>query len=471
MTLIALIIGAAVTATFFIIYISKRKRNLADKEDVILNLSTQNAKLVSDNEHLSESLAKSEEALKAAADSSRMALAEQEQKSKQIMKEQAEAAEKQLKTQMDALKLAFAEAAEKIFDEKTKGLSEANNKDIKSILDPLKEKMEEFRKEVQESKEKSVKNAVSFEMQIKSMVEKTASLGKEANNLASALKGNNKVQGNWGETHLEILLQNAGFVEGIDYQKQETIRDEANQAVRSDDTGRRMIPDYIVTFPDKKVVIIDSKVSLSAYLDYCTEEKAENPSAEKMEDAKRRHVESVKSHIAELSRKDYASGIRKTDKNSLKYVIMYIPNDNAFQLFFKENKQMWNEAFEKNVIITGDFYIITMLAIIRYIWDEHERQRNTEKITAAAAELLDRVNSFITTFSSIGRSIDKMKESFDNATNKLYGRGQGSKSIAVTSEKLQRLGVECKTPLPGLTTSIPAKLSDDDTQDAEIIGS
>ncbi len=456
MTFIALMAGAAVTAIAFIIFVSKRRKNIADKEQIILTLSTQNAKLVSDNEHLEKSILEGKEALSEAEERSLRGLAEQEEKfrsqmkeqdekSRQSLREQNESAEKQLKTQMDALKLAFAEAAEKMFDEKTKGLSEANNKDIKAILDPLKEKMEEFKKEVQESKEKSLKNAVSIEEQIKSMMEKTTSLGKEADNLASALKGNNKIQGNWGETHLENLLQDGGFIEGVDYYKQETIRDEANQAVRSDDTGRRMVPDYIVTFPDKKVVIIDSKVSLSAYMDYCDKDA----SAEALEDAKKRHIESVKTHIAELSRKDYAAGIRKTDKNSLKYVIMYIPNDNAFQLFFQDNKQLWNEAFDKNVIITGDFYIITMLAIIRYIWDEHERQRNTEAIANTASELLDRVNSFISTFTGIGKSIDKMKETFDNANNKLFGRGPGSKSVAITSEKLQKLGIQCKTPILG----------------------
>ncbi|MBO7249131.1 MAG: DNA recombination protein RmuC, partial [Bacteroidales bacterium] len=175
----------------------------------------------------------------------------------------------QLHEQIEALKLAFGESAQKIFEEKSKSLSQANEKDLKTLLDPLKEKMEEFRNEVKDSKEKSIKNSASLEEQIKVMMERAATLGQEANNLATALKGNNKVQGNWGETHLEKLLQDYGFVEGIDYVKQELVRDSANQAVRNEETGRKMIPDFTLTFPDKTVVVIDSKVSFTAYLDYC----------------------------------------------------------------------------------------------------------------------------------------------------------------------------------------------------------
>ena len=340
----------------------------------------------------------------------------------------------QLREQMEALKLAFGESANKIFEQKAKSLNETNERGLKTILDPLKEKMEEFKKEVKESKESSIKNSASIEEQIKAMMDRAATLGQEANNLAAALKGNNKGQGNWGETHLEKLLQDYGFIEGVDYNKQELVRDSSNQAIRNEETGRKMIPDFTLTFPDKKVVVIDSKVSFTAYLDYCN---AEDDSAR--ENALLRHIESVRSHIKELSRKDYSRGLAKGDKESLKYVIMYIPNETAFQLFFKDHQDEWRNAFDKGVIITGDIYLITMLKIIRLTWDENTRRENSEKIMEGASELLNRVGAFVEAFESVGAGIKKMEDGFEAARAKLYGR----QSIATTSKKLEKLGVEC----------------------------
>lgn len=350
----------------------------------------------------------------------------------------------QLHEQIEALKLAFGESAQKIFEEKSKSLAQANEKDLKTLLDPLKEKMEEFRNEVKDSKEKSIKNSASLEEQIKVMMERAATLGQEANNLATALKGNNKVQGNWGETHLEKLLQDYGFVEGVDYNKQELVRDSSNQAVRNEETGRKMIPDFTLTFPDKKVVVIDSKVSFTAYLDYCN---AEDDICR--EGALARHIESVRAHIKELSRKSYSQGLAKGDRESLKYVIMYVPNETAFQLFFRDHQDEWRDAFEKGVIVTGDLYLITMLKIIRLTWDENTRRQNSEKILETAAELVNRVGSFVEVFEGIGNNIKKMSDSFDNAKSKLYGR----QSIATTQNKLIKMGVECKKQIQ-LPTSI-----------------
>lgn len=352
----------------------------------------------------------------------------------------------QLQEQMEALKLAFGESANKIFEEKAKGLAQANEKDIKTILDPLKEKMEEFKKEVKDSKEKSIQNSASIQEQIRMMMERAATLGQEASNLATALKGNNKVQGNWGETHLEKLLQDYGFTEGVDYNKQELVRDAANQAVRNEETGRKMIPDFTLTFPDRKVVVIDSKVSFTAYLDYCNAEDELSRNS-----ALSRHIESVRAHIKELSRKDYSRGLSKSDKESLKYVIMYVPNETAFQLFFKDHQDEWRDAFEKGVIVTGDLYLITMLKIIRLTWDENTRRQNSEKILETAAELVNRVGSFVEVFEGIGANIKKMSDTFDSAKSKLYGR----QSIATTQNKLIKMGVECKKQIQMSNRDLP----------------
>lgn len=349
--------------------------------------------------------------------------------------EQEKRDKERLKEQIDAMKLAFVDSAQKIFEQKTKSLSQSNEKDIKSILEPLKEKMEEFKKEVKDSKEKSIATSASLQEQIKGVMEKASSLGQQANNLASALRGSSKIQGNWGETHLEKLLQDYGFQEGVDYTKQELIKDSSNQAVRNEETGHKMIPDFILTFPDNKAVVIDSKVSIVAYLDYCN---ATNDA--EREGALSRHIDSVKRHIKELSKKDYSKGLLKSTKDGLKYVIMYIPNETAFQLFFRDHQDMWRDAFDAGVIVTGDLYLITMLKIIRLTWDENTRRKNNEKIMETASELLDRVGAFVDTFQDIGAKIKKMGDSYESAYTKLFGR----QSIASTSKKLNSLGIETK---------------------------
>lgn len=418
--------GGAVVSFVYQLILRKRDKITAD-------LTLSNRSLTAEKELLERQLAQAKEDA-----ANQLAVAKKE--ALEQMAQNEDRAARQLKEQMEALKLAFGEAANKIFEEKTKGLSESNEKGIKTILDPLKEKMEEFKKEVMETKEKSIKTNASLEEQIKSMMDKASSLGKEANNLASALKGSNKIQGNWGESHLEKLLQDAGFVEGVDYSRQETVRASSGEAIRNEETDSKLVPDIILTFPDNKVVVIDSKVSLSAYLDYCDGDA----SAEQTADALRRHLESVRTHIKELSRKDYASALKKSEKDSLKYCIMYVPNEMAFQLFFSEHQDEWRDAFDhKGVIVVGDLYLITMLKIIRLTWDAHIREKNTEKITQTASELLNRVGDFIKTFEGIGANITKMSKSYDDARSKLFGRI----SIATTSRKLGALGIESKKPI------------------------
>lgn len=255
--------------------------------------------------------------------------------------------------------LTFKDSAAQILKEKSRDLSATNSEQIKNILDPLGRKMEEFRRAVEDSREKSLKNSASIEQQIRSMMEQTAAVGKQADNLASALRSENKLVGNWGEVVLLNLLEGMGLREGEDYVKQETIRDVDGNAVLSEGEGKRLIPDVVLYLPENKAVVIDSKVSLEGYIAYAnaTEETDRNM-------ALASHARSVESHVRELSAKNYSRYIRSTGRDSLDYVVMFVPNEGAFQLYYRNFREKWHDAFDRGIIIAGESNLFAMLKII-----------------------------------------------------------------------------------------------------------
>ena len=266
----------------------------------------------------------------------------------------------------------------------------------------------------EDSKEKSLKNSASIEQQIRSMMEQTAAVGKQADNLATALRSNNKAVGNWGEVILLNLLEGMGLQEGKDYVKQETIKDVDGRTVLSDVNGRRLVPDVVLYLPENKAVVIDSKVSLDGYIDY--------------------------SNVKELSDKNYSQYIRQTGRDSLDYVVMFVPNEGAFQLYYQNFREDWHKAFDKRIIITGESNLFAMLKIIENTWVRVNQQKNTEEVMRLASELLDRVGKFANTFDDVGVVLDKATAKFEEARRVLSGRV----SVVSTAKKLEKKGVQVK---------------------------
>ena len=265
-----------------------------------------------------------------------------------------------------------------------------------------------------------MKNSASIEQQIRSMMEQTAAVGKQADNLATALRSNNKAVGNWGEVILLNLLEGMGLQEGKDYVKQETIKDVDGRTVLSDENGRRLVPDVVLYLPENKAVVIDSKVSLDGYIDY----------SNSTDDAGRAvalasHRRSVEAHVKELSDKNYSQYIRQTGRDSLDYVVMFVPNEGAFQLYYQNFREDWHKAFDKRIIITGESNLFAMLKIIENTWVRVNQQKNTEEVMRLASELLDRV---------------KATAKFEEARRVLSGRV----SVVSTAKKLEKKGVRVK---------------------------
>ena len=355
---------------------------------------------------------------------------------KEARKAEAEAMRREYDEKLQKMVLTFKESASSILKEKSGDLSAANSEQIKNILDPLGKKMEEFRRAVEDSKEKSLKNTATLEQQIRSMMEQTAAVGRQADNLATALRSNNKAVGNWGEVVLLNLLEGMGLREGEDYVKQETIRDVDGKTVLSEDGGRRLIPDVVLYLPENKAVVIDSKVSLEGYIAYVN---ASDETARGM--ALTAHGKSVDAHVKELSAKSYSRYIRSTGRDSLDYVVMFVPNEGAFQLYYQNFRERWHHAFDSGIIIAGESNLFAMLKIIENTWVRVRQQKNTEEVMSLAGELLERVTRFANTFNEVGGVLTKASAKFEDARKVLSGPRN---SVVVTARRLGKKGIQVK---------------------------
>lgn len=340
--------------------------------------------------------------------------------------------EKVTKERTENLRQEFKVLSETILKERTENLQTANREQLGAILAPLREQLAVYKKSMDDVRENGVKLNESLKHQYESMVKMTEKIGTDANNLANALKGQSKTQGDWGEMILETILRNSGLVKGVHYRTQDTIRDEAGKTLKSA-SDHIMRPDVIVNYPDGKAVIIDSKVSLTAYTDYVA---ADDP--KKREDALQRHIRSVQAHVDELVKKDYSAYLRKGD--SVDFVVMFIPNDPSYQAALQGDSGLWNRAFEKRILIVNPFNLMTLLYIIKVAWNRMAQERNQQEIVKTAETLLARVQRFLVAFDDVGRQLESTGKKYDAAVKAINGR-QG---LLGSAKRLQALGVPAK---------------------------
>lgn len=331
--------------------------------------------------------------------------------------------------QLEVAKEQMQNLTSQMLEQRTEALGKANNEQMSNVVAPLKEQLEAMRKQVNESLKTTTENRASIEKSIEALMKRTDEMTTEANSLARALKNENKTQGNWGEMLLDTILENSGLEKGVHYETQVTLRDENGRPLSNLETGHRMIPDVIVHYPDGKDVVIDSKVSLSAYLDYCN---ADNDTDR--DQAALRHVASVRQHVKELRQKDYASYI-KPPRQALQYMIMFVPNEMALQLAMQQDSALWREAFEQGVCITSEQNLIVLLRMIQLAWTQLRQFQNQEEIMSQARTLLDRVARFIERFDKVSAGIDRLRADYDEARRSFDGR-QGILGAAKTMERL-----------------------------------
>lgn len=343
-----------------------------------------------------------------------------------------------LKAQMTAESELVLKARQEELDKKARETFEALAGGLDRNIRDMKDAFEKNRRTQAETSQ-SLKD--NLEHAVRNLKEQTASIGDKADNLADALKGRNKAQGNWGEVILDNLFSAEGLREGRDYDKEETLRDELGNPLLNEDTDRRMRPDFILHYPDGNDVVIDSKVVLTAMYDYYS---AEDESARA--DASRRNLAAVREQVRKLSRKDYSRYL-KPGHRMLDYVIMFVPVYSALRLAYEEDRNLWHDAYRQGVLITTEETMMPFLRMIGIAWKSHEQVANQQQIISAAETMLSRVSDFCTAHARMGEKLEDAIKYYETCDKKLRERGQ---SIVGAANRLIGYGVprNMKKPLP-----------------------
>lgn len=317
-------------------------------------------------------------------------------------------------------------------------LSSATN--LGQIVNPLKETIDKMKLAMNESAQKQTELSSAMKENISNLMQQTVATKTSADELVNAIKHRTKVQGDWGEKILDELLRSQGFTEGVHYETQTVIRDCDGKAIHNA-TGGTLRPDVILHLDEKRDVIIDSKVSLTAFMDYVNADNEHD-----RQKYLKQHLDSVQQHVTELSNKDYSSYVQ-APKLKMDYVIMFVPHTGALMTALNEQPDLWRKAMEKNVFIADEQTLFAALRIINLTWTQIVQAQNHEKVYELANQMLDRVGQFYERFQAIGAALDKAKGAYDDAGKKLEEKGQ---SIMQTANKLIDLGAKqnVKRPIP-----------------------
>lgn len=340
---------------------------------------------------------------------------------------------------LELVKQQVTTTTEELLKKRGEELQNSNNLQMDSILKPLKENIENMQKSIKEDRESHIATSERLKTTMENMMKTTENLGVQADRLSNALQRENKTAGNWGELILSELLCSQGLQEGVHFDVQQTLRDEEGNTLKNEETGKRMIPDVILHLDETRDVIVDSKMSLTAFVDYQNATNEEERAA-----ALERHILSVKSHIKELTSKNYQGYIKKP-RVSADFVIMFVPIEGALQLALTHAPELWREAFDKKVFIAGGQTLIAALRIIDLTWVNIKQERNTEKILDEARKLVDRVGQFYDKFQTVGKRIQEANNAYCDVVDKVK---EGQQSILKAGRNLEELGVRGKKALP-----------------------
>ena len=370
--------------------------------------------------------------------------------------------EKALKLQIDAVKAQISAESEKVLKARQEEFSKHAEESFSTIAGDFNKNLKEMKEAFDANKEKQDVNSAELRTQIgeavKNLKDQTENVGLKADHLANALRGQHKMQGCWGETQLNNILVSEGFVEGRDYDKEETLRDEMGIVIVNEDTGKRMRPDFILHYPDNTDIIVDSKAPLNALSDYFD---AEND--EQRKDAAERNLKALKEHIDCLAKKDYHSYLKPGHK-CLDYTVMFVPNVNAIVLARQSDPHIIADAYnKKNVLIVSEETLMPFLRLVRTAWVNFEQAKNQERIVAAAQKMVDRVALFCDAYAKVGKKIKDAQDAFDEGDIKLRENGP---SILHAAREVEQLGIKSKKNLPPMVGEVLIEAEPADEQAA-----
>lgn len=367
-----------------------------------------------------------------------------------------EAQEKRHKEATDAQQARFDEvlakvqaemrsATDEMLKQRQKEFAESSNTNLGQIVTPLRETIEKMKETMHNSTLKQTEMSSEMKANIENMMRHSEAARQSADELARVFKHKSKVQGDWGERVLDELLESQGLTRGRHYDLQATIRDASGNVVKSQ-TGSIMRPDVIMHLDSNREIIIDSKVSLTAFMDYVNAE-----TDEERQQFLKAHVESLQKHVKELSTKDYSSYIQPP-KVRMNYVIMFVPHTGALWSALNAQPDLWRKAMEANVFIADEQTLFAALRMVNLTWTQIAQAENHEKVYALANEILERVGMFMEKYNAVGKALDNARTAYDDGKKKLLPTGQ---SILNTCAKLEKLGAKQsgKHPLPQISAS------------------
>jgi DNA recombination protein RmuC len=322
----------------------------------------------------------------------------------------------------------FENLANKILEEKTVKFTEQNKENLKNILSPLQDRIQLFEKKVEDTHKESIDYHAALRQQILGLREMNEQMSKETINLTKALKGDSKMQGNWGELVLERVLEKSGLEKDREYFVQQS---------HVTEDGNRVFPDVIINLPDGKKMIIDSKVTLTAYERYINEEDSELKNQHLKE-----HIVSINRHVEQLGNKNYHDLYHMESPD---FVLLFIPIESAFAVALNQDTTLYNKAFEKNIVIVTPSTLLATLRTIDSMWTNQKQQENAIEIARQAGALYDKFEGFVSDLIKIGKKMDEAKIEYGNAMNKLV---DGKGNLVNSVEKLKKMGAKAKKSLP-----------------------
>lgn len=335
--------------------------------------------------------------------------------------------EAKLSEKNEMLMLRFEKAANDIFERKSHQFKATNEESLAIVLKPFKDNLSDFKRRVEEIYSSENENRGALKAELHNLMELNRRITEETSNLTTALRGNSKTQGDWGETILDTILESSNLRKGIHYTTQTNIKDEA---------GNNLRPDVILSLPDDKRVVIDSKVSLTAYVNYCACDDEES-----RRKAMNDHIRSVRNHVNELGRKGYQESVL----GSPDFVIMFIPAEPAFLAAVQADSDIWNDAYRKKVIISSPTNLFGMLKIVDDLWKRDDLGRNANRIAKEGAMMYDKFVGFVNTLEAIGKSIDSIQGNYDKAMKQLR---TGTGNLVSRAQRLSALNIKVSKSLP-----------------------
>jgi len=322
----------------------------------------------------------------------------------------------------------FELTANRLFDEKSRRFSQQNHEQLNNLLSPLRERIREFELGIERRYLEKTKDMVSLKKEIEQLRDLNLQLSHDANNLASALKGESKTQGDWGEHQLELLLEKSGLVKGIHF---------ITQASYKDLNGKIKRPDFIINLPDQKHLVIDSKVSLVAYEKYCSNDQKEKHL--------KAHLDSLRRHINDLSSKNYQHLYQISSPD---YLLLFVPIEPAFALAVQKDPQLFVDALDKNIVMVTTSTLLATMRTVSYIWKQEKQKKSVLEIARQSGLLYDKLCNFVEDLQQVGQKIDHAQNAYHAAMNKLMDSKKYGDTLLGRAEKIRKLGAKNTKRLP-----------------------